>query len=239
MKSITLKIIFLLITLYSFSCSPHPALPHPVRVVVIGDSTVQTYPPESPVKGWGQYIGGYFTGKVEVVNLALSGRSTKTFIGEGRWEKALAARGGWYIIQFGHNDSHEKGKPESTDAATDFRDNLRKYVDDARGIGAKVVLVTPMHRRTFKPDGNLADILGQYAEAVKAVGKEKGVPVIDLHAASGKVFLDLGDAGSADLSCNASDRTHFSEKGARLMAGLVAGGIGKEAPKLGKYLKSR
>lgn len=226
---------FLLLSL--LSCSPHPSPTHPIKVVIIGDSTVQTYPPDRPVRGWGQYIGLYFGENVELVNLALSGRSTKTFIEQGLWDKALAAKGDWYFIQFGHNDSHEKGKPESTDAGTDFRENLRKYIDEARGVGAKAVLVTPMHRRTFRANGSLTDILGPYSEAMKTVGKEKKVPVIDLHAASGKVFLELGDAGSASLSSSTTDRTHFSEKGARLMARLVADGIKENVPELRKFLK--
>ncbi len=233
----SLRIMMILPVLCILACAARFTPSHPLKIVVVGDSTVQTYPAESPVRGWGQYIGEHFGGNVKVVNLALSGRSTKTFRAEGHWDKALAEKGGWYLIQFGHNDSHEKGKPESTDAATDFRENLRRYVDDVRKIGGKPVLVTPMHRRTFNSDGRLADNLAPYAAAVKAVGKEKHVPVMDLHSASGKVFLTLGDEGSADLSCAPGDRTHFSEKGARLMAELVTAGIAKNVPVLAKYLK--
>ncbi|MHB9027771.1 MAG: rhamnogalacturonan acetylesterase [Candidatus Latescibacterota bacterium] len=228
---------FSLLAFPFFSCAFRPSSSRPLRVVVVGDSTVQTYPSESPIRGWGQYLGERFTGNVEVANLALSGRSTKTFRAEGHWEKALAIRGDWYLIQFGHNDSHEKGKPESTDAGTEYRENLRMYVDEVRAVGGRPVLVTPMHRRTFRSDGRLADILEPYAAAMKAVAKEKNVPMIDLHAASGKVFRELGDAGSADLSCSPADRTHFSEKGARLMAVLVAGGLIENVPGLGKYLR--
>jgi lysophospholipase L1-like esterase len=208
-------------------------------VVIVGDSTVQTYPLDQPIRGWGQYIGERLSANVEVVNLALSGRSTKTFREEGLWGKALAAKGDWYLIQFGHNDSHEKGKPESTDPATDFRDNLRKFVDESRAAGGRPVLITPMHRRTFRADGGLADILEPYAEAMRVVAKEKDVPLVDLHGASGKLFLKLGDAGSADLSCAPTDRTHFSEKGARVMADLVAEGLKKNVPGLSRYVVNR
>lgn len=232
--------IFLSLPALSFlSCSPRPTPARPLRVVIVGDSTVQTYPADQPVRGWGQYIGERFAANVEVVNLALSGRSTKTFREEGLWGKALAAKGDWYLIQFGHNDSHEKGKPESTDAANDFRENLRRFADEARAVGGKPVLITPMHRRTFKADGSLADNLEPYANAMKIVAKEKGAPVVDLHAASGKLFLKLGDAGSADLSCSSTDRTHFSEKGARVMADLVADGLKENVNGLGKYVIKR
>jgi lysophospholipase L1-like esterase len=228
-----------LLSMFAFpllSCSPRPFSPHPIRVVIVGDSTVQTYSSDQPVRGWGQYIGERFTANVEVVNLALSGRSTKTFREEGLWKKALEAKGDWYLIQFGHNDSHEKGKPESTDAATDFRDNLRKFVDEARAVGGRPVFITPMHRRTFRADGGLADILEPYAEAMRIVAREKNVPLVDLHAASGKLFLKLGDAGSADLSDSPAGRTHFSEKGARVMADLVAAELKEKVKGLGKYV---
>jgi lysophospholipase L1-like esterase len=232
--------LFLFLPAFSFfSCSPRPFSSRPLRVVIVGDSTVQTYPLDQPIRGWGQYIGERFSANVEVVNLALSGRSTKTFREEGLWEKALAAKGDWYLIQFGHNDSHEKGKPESTDAGTDFRNNLRRFVDEARAVGGRPALITPMHRRTFRADGRLADNLEPYAEAMRAVAKEKGVPLVDLHTMSGKLFLKLGDTGSADLSCSPADRTHFSEKGARAMADMVANGLKKNAPGLRRYVVNR
>lgn len=232
----SLRILAVLPVLCILACAARFTPDNPMKIVVVGDSTVQTYPPETPIHGWGQYIGGFFGSNVKVVNLALSGRSTKTFRTEGHWDKALAEKGRWYLIQFGHNDSHEKGRPESTDAATDFRENLKRYVDDVRKIGGKPVLVTPMHRRTFTSDGRMADNLAPYAATMKAVAKEKHIPVIDLHTSSGKVFLTLGDKGSADLSCAPGDRTHFSEKGARLMAELVASGIENNVPELAKYL---
>jgi lysophospholipase L1-like esterase len=86
-------------------------------VVIIGDSTVQTYDLSKTIRGWGQQIGILFNDKVKVTNLALAGRSTKTFINQGLWDKALTkiTPGTFVLIQFGHNDSHRKGRPESTD----------------------------------------------------------------------------------------------------------------------------
>ena len=71
-----------------------------------------------------------------------------------------------------------------------------------------------------------------------AVGKAEVVPVIDLHTASVDLFNRLGDKGSADLSCAAEDRTHFSPKGARTMAGLIVAQLPEKEPKLRPYLKS-
>jgi lysophospholipase L1-like esterase len=196
----------------------------PPRIVILGDSTVCDYPADSNVRGWGQFLGTGFRDGVTVRNLAVSGRSTTTFIAEGRLRKALAERADYALIQFGHNDSHGPDRPESTVADADFRDNLRTYIDAFRTAGTQPILVTPMHRRTFR-DGRPTQELRPYAAAMESLGRELAVPVVDLHASSGALFERLGDDASADLSCAPNDRTHFSEKGARAMAGLVLDGL--------------
>ncbi len=208
----------------------------PLRMVIIGDSTVCEYPPESPLRGWGQFIQGYFKDNVKVINLAASGRSTKTFIAEGRWQKALAERPRYILIQFGHNDSHGPDRPESTDAATGYKDYLRRYIDDARAISATPILVTPMVRRTFE-DGKLRDDLTAYAAAMKEVASEKKAAVVDLHAASLKLVTQLGEAASAKHANAPGDRTHFSEAGAKAMAELVMQELPAVEPSLQKHLR--
>jgi len=209
-----------------------------VKMVIIGDSTVCDYPADSPNRGWGQFIGEYFRDSVTVVNLAAGGRSTKTFIGEGRWAKALAEKPQFVLIQFGHNDSHAKEKPEATDAATDYRENLRRFVTDSRGIGAAPVFITPMQRRTFTPEGKLNDNLEPYAEAMKAVAAELQVPVVDLHEMSGALYLKLGPEKCLELANKAGDATHFGEKGARAMAELVMSKLPGAVPGLQGLLKA-
>lgn len=209
----------------------------PIKIAVIGDSTVCEYPEDSPARGWGHYIGENFRDNVKIVNLAASGRSTKTFIQEGRWAKTLAEKPQFVLIQFGHNDSHAKEKPEATDAATDYRDYLRQYVNEARGIGAVPVFVTPMHRRTFDADGKLTDILAPYADAMKAVGAELHVPVIDLHQMSGELYLKLGPEKCHELENKPGDNTHFGEKGARAMAELVMSKLPGAVPELQPLVK--
>ena len=173
-----------------------------------------------------------------MVNLAASGRSTKTFIGEGRWTKALAEKPQFVLIQFGHNDSHAKDHPEATDAATDYRDYLRRYVSEARGIGAVPVFVTPMQRRTFAPDGKLNDNLAPYAEAMKAVSAELHVPLVDLHEMSGALYLQLGPEKCLELANKPGDATHFNEKGAKAMAELVMSKLPGAVPELQGLLKA-
>lgn len=203
----------------------------PLRIVILGDSTVCDYPADSPIRGWGQLLGEGFKKAVAIRNVAVSGRSTKTFITEGRLKKALEVPADFALIQFGHNDSHGKDRPESTDAATDYKEFLRTYIDSFQKAGTQPILVTPMHRRTFTK-GKLTEELRPYAEAMKAVAEEKKVPVVDLYTLSGELFEKLGDEGSADLSCSPKDRTHFSEKGARAMARLVLGELAKIEPRL-------
>ena len=211
----------------------------PLKIAIIGDSTVCNYPESEPTRGWGMYIQGYFKDTVQVVNLAKSGRSTKTFIKENLWAKTLEQKPDFVLIQFGHNDSHAKDRPEATDAATDYRDYLRRYVDESRAIGATPIFVTPMHRRNFDKDGNLTDVLHVYADAMKAVAAEKKVPVIDLHTSSGKLFAKLGDVGCVEMANKADDRTHFNEKGAKAMAELVMKELPQVEPRLKKELAAK
>ena len=210
----------------------------PLRLAIIGDSTVCEYRSEHACRGWGQYIQGYFKGTVQVINRARSGRSTKTFINEGLWARTLATRFHIVLIQFGHNDSHASDRPESTDAATDFKDYLRQYVDQARTAGATPILVTSVQRRTYGSNGRLNNSLLPYADAMKAIAAEKKVDVIDLNASSGRLYEQLG-ASANDVVANApTDRTHFNEQGARMMAHLVMQELTQVSPDLTKELAS-
>jgi len=153
------------------------------------------------------------------------------------WKKALEERPDYVLIQFGHNDSHGPDKPESTDAATAYKDYLRRYIDDSRAIGASPILVTPMVRRTFDSAGKLIDGLAPYADAMKDVAIEKKVAVIDLHASSKALVETLGPDASAEMANKKGDATHFNEKGARAMADLVLKDLPTAEPKLKEYLK--
>jgi pectate lyase len=208
-----------------------------LRLVIIGDSTVCEYAATNDCRGWGMFIQDYCKDSVRVFNLARSGRSSKSFITEGLWQKALDAKPDFVLIQFGHNDAHARTEPKATDAATDFRDYLRRYIQEARSIGATPILVTPMHRRTFTPDGKLNDNLKPYADAIRAVAAETKVAEIDLHAKSGKLFEKLGEAGIMEFANRADDRTHFNEKGAKAMADLVMQELRLVEPALKPYLK--
>ena len=196
-----------------------------LRIAIIGDSTVCEYPSENPARGWGHYIQDAFKEDVQVMNLAASGRSTKTFIAERRWQRTLELKPRFILIQFGHNDSHDPSHAEATDAATTYKEFLRRYIDEARAIGATPILVTPMCRRTFNGP-KLQDALLPYSEAMKEAAAEKKAPVIDLHTASRDYFEKLGETASLETANKPGDQTHFNEKGAKAMAALVV----KELP---------
>lgn len=202
----------------------HTATSKLTRILMVGDSTMSSYPKppadRPTLTGWGQVFSEQFQdGPVDITNRAVSGMSTKSCLETGHWDKTLKLDGNYLLIQFGHND--QPGKPKSSAAESEFRDNLKRMITEARQRAMKPVLITPVARRTFR-DGHATSTLGPYAEAVFAVGREMHVPVLDLHKASFDLYEKLGDQGSADFNPAASDRTHFSGKGAREIAELVA-----------------
>ena len=211
-----------------------------VRIFLAGDSTVCNYKLEAPQRGWGQMLGQFFNKNVTITNLAVSGTSTKTFRTLGYWDKLLAQlkSGDYVMCQFGHNDSHDKGKPESTDAGTEYQANLKKFIDEVKGRGANIVLVTPMHRGIFGKDGKMSQELLPYAEAMKKVAKENNVALIDLYTASGEYMEKTGSENIDPVFCGVkNDRTHFSENGALIMAEFVAKGFVAAKYPLAEYLK--
>lgn len=161
------------------------------KIVLVGDSTTAVQ------GGWGpSFCAQHVTSFLSCLNLARGGRSTSNYRAEGSWEIALKElRSGGYrqvvvLIQFGHND--QPGKPgRSTDLATEFPANLRRYVNDARAAGARPVLVTPLTRRQFER-GQLIDDLAPWAAATRAVARELQVPLIDLHARSRALVQGMG-----------------------------------------------
>ncbi|WOB26614.1 rhamnogalacturonan acetylesterase [Xanthomonas dyei] len=161
------------------------------KIVLVGDSTTAVQ------GGWGpSFCAQHVTSFLSCLNLARGGRSTSNYRAEGSWEIALKElRSGGYrqvvvLIQFGHND--QPGKPgRSTDLASEFPANLRRYVAEARAAGAVPVLVTPLTRRQFEA-GQLVDDLGPWAQATRAVARELQVPLVDLHARSRALVQGMG-----------------------------------------------
>jgi lysophospholipase L1-like esterase len=203
-----------------------------IRVALAGDSTVNNK------AGWGGAIGGFFTDRVKVINYAAGGRSSKSFINEGRLKKALADKPDYLFIQFGHNDCPGKGPKRYTDPKSTYMDYLKVYVKKARIAGATPILITPMTRRKFDADGKIKTILDVYSDAMKKVAAEEKVGLIDLHTASVKLFEKMGEEKSAELQPK-GDRTHFNAKGTKVMARLITRGLPQADAALAKHLKGK
>jgi len=191
-----------------------------IVIALVGDSTVADYSDDSPWRGWGQILPKLLPQGFRIANFAINGMSTKTFRDTPNWDTMIALQPDIVLIQFGHNDSHAPPAPEGTAAEGEFRSNLQRYISEARDAGIYPILVTPMHRRTFGDRQIPTQELASYAEAVRAVGKANGAPIIDLHDLSGVLLESLGEEGSAALTLD-EDRTHFTEQGAIEMAQLV------------------
>ncbi|HEU5396456.1 MAG TPA: pectinesterase family protein [Verrucomicrobiae bacterium] len=199
----------------------------------MGDSTV------TDNAGWGGGFKQLLNDKAVCINTARGGRSSLSFMREGRWTNALALKGDYYLIQFGHNN--EPGKPgRSTDMAT-FVANMKQYVDDTRAIGAHPILVTPLTRRQWDKEhpGTIKSSLAPYAEEVRKIGMEKHVPVVDLQARSIELCESLGPETCLAFSpikivhgTNAFDGTHLNDKGHVLFARLVVNELRQKVPEL-------
>ena len=166
------------------------------RIFWAGDSTVKQNDFTSyPQCGIGQGFSLFVKKEILIVNRAENGRSTKSFIDEGRLEfiKENINKGDFLFIQFGHND--EKNDPlRYTDPQTTFKENLRTFIDTARNAGAYPLLITPLYRRLFAEEGKLVDNTHlTYPQAMLEVGRECNVPVIDLCTMSRRKIEKAGD----------------------------------------------
>ena len=203
-----------------------------ITIYLAGDSTV-TDQPREPWNSWGQMLPRFFKDGVAVANHAESGESLKSFLGAKRLEKILSTikPGDYLFIQFGHNDQKERGA--GVGAFTTYKDSLKRFVAEARNHRALPVLVTPVSRRSFGPDGLIANNLGDYPEAVRQVAREEDVPLIDLNAMSRSFYEALGPEGSKKAFV---DNTHHNNYGSYELAKCIVEGIKKNKLDLVRFL---
>lgn len=216
----------LLLLLLLSSTAAHAA---PVRLFIAGDSTAAEYGPErAPQAGWGQMLQSYLDpARFEVHNHAKGGRSTRSFIDEGRLD-AIAAelgRGDALLIQFGHNDAKFEDPTRYTDPDSDYPQLLMRYVQVARDKGATPVLVTPVARLLYD-FGSLLDTHARYTLAMQQLAAREHVALIDLNDRSTRWIRALGEQGARPYFLfvpeqNKADGTHFSAAGATAVACLV------------------
>jgi lysophospholipase L1-like esterase len=208
-----------------------------VRIALAGDSTMQ------PNSGWGPGFAAQLTGDIECLNFARGGRSSKSFINEGHWKETLDSKPDYILIQFGHNDQPGKGPERETDPKTTYPEFMARYVDDARAIGAKPILITSIERRKWN-NGKIVPSLTDYADAVKRLAKEKDVPLIDMNTLTIELYEKLGEKGCEALeppdpkAPGKLDATHLNAEGAAVIGKIVAEELKKVAPELDAFLKS-
>jgi lysophospholipase L1-like esterase len=224
----------------------------PITIFLAGDSTMAAKRAEKrPETGWGEFLQQHFDeSKVRVNNHAQNGRSTRTFISEGRWQSILdkLRAGDYVLIQFGHNDS-SKEKIDRYTPPEDYRANLIRFVTEVRTRKSTPVLLTPVMRRRFDKDGGIQESHGEYPDIVRSVAAEQKVALVDMHRMSRRVlvqygveeskklFLQLAAGEHANYPQGVTDNTHFSPFGAEIMAGLAADGIREQKLGLTKFLK--
>jgi lysophospholipase L1-like esterase len=210
-----------------------------VRIDLIGDST------QTNNAGYGRGFCANVTAKVDCVNMAKGGASTKTFREQGLWERSLQTKPDYMLIQFGHNDMESKDHNPRQTTMSEYEANLRRYVEEARTAGIKPVLVTPLTRRFFEADGKIHSDLTAHAETMKKVAAEMKVPVIDLQRDSISYLDDIGEKAGNTLAITKKDddgktifdKTHLDWKGSYVFGRIVAVDMGKAVPALEKYVR--
>jgi lysophospholipase L1-like esterase len=190
-KQIFFSAITLLVAASVMAQSPAPTPLPPIRIILVGDSTMAVR------SGWGPGFSKDLVPEVTFLNMAKGGRSSGSYRVEGSWAKVIDVlksnanfKATYVLIQFGHND--QPGKPgRSTNLTNEFPANIRQYVADVLTNGAKPVLITPLTRRSFK-DGKVRNDLLPWANATKKVAADMGVPVLDLNADSVAAVQKMG-----------------------------------------------
>jgi len=210
-------------------------MPNKITIFIAGDSTAAIKQADKrPETGWGEKFQHFFTDSVLIDNRAVNGRSTKSFIEEGRLAeiKRVIQPGDYLFIQFGHND--QKPDPDrGTNPYGDYQDNLSAFVRAARESDAYPVLLTSVARRKFIENQMVEKSVGEYPDAMKYFAKKHHIPLLDIYDKSRKLLNDFGKEQSKNyflhLSPNESsnypdgisDDTHFNEDGALAIARLV------------------
>ena len=226
-----------------------PANPKLPTLFIVGDSTVKNGQGNGSNGqwGWGDLIGPYFdSSTINVVNWARGGRSSRTYITEGLWQKVVDALkpGDFVMIQFGHNDggplnddSRARGSIKGTGDESQEIDNLltkkheivhsygwymRKYVQDTKAKGATPIVCSLVPRKIWK-DGKIVRNSGDYAGWAAEVARSEGVAFIDLNEIIAARYDQMGPEKVDPLF--GDEHTHTTRAGAELNAESVIAGL--------------
>src|SRR6188474_2524377 len=220
-----------------------------ITIWLCGDSTMSVKAKRAyPETGWGMPFVYFLDSTVTVENLAKNGRSTSSFRNEGLWKKVVdgAAEDDYVFIQFGHNDEVPTKKTYTTE--TEFKNNLKQYVTEARGKKAIPILLTPMARRKFDANRKIEGTHDVYSQIVRDVAKEEKVVLFDMDKITQQLYQQFGVENSKLLFMQLKpgehpnypdgrdDNTHFNELGARLVAQLVLNEIRKQISELSERI---
>ena len=227
------------------------------KIILVGDSVM------APNSGWGAlFCAEHVASSVACLNLGRGSRSTRSYRAEGSWSEALAEasvkgyQGVYVLIGFGHNDAHAPAaSPDRwTELDREFPDNLRRFVEELRAVGAHPVLTTPIARRTFE-GARIVNKIAPYSDKVKAVAAETGTPLIDLNAISLRMYETMGAETAeryAEAPRNAPptpnapaaadapgyrftrkfDNIHLGDQGAPIFASVMARELARVVPEL-------
>jgi len=214
-------------------------------IYLIGDSTVRNSNKEQ--WGWGSLLPEFFdSSKINISNRAMAGRSTRTFIKEGRWDNVMSSlkNGDYVMMQFGHNegsrpdttragyrgvlkgtgeDSVQLAWPNGTlETVHTYGWYIRKFIRDAKSKGAKPIVLSMIPRNQFR-EGKVVRADKDYGKWAKEVAEAEGVMFIDLNS----ITADKYDAWGPEKvkSYFPGDHTHTNQEGARVNAASVVDGI--------------
>ncbi|WP_405328998.1 rhamnogalacturonan acetylesterase [Leeuwenhoekiella sp. LLG6367-2.1] len=224
-----------------------------ITLYLIGDSTManKSNPDVNPEHGWGQMLPNLVSDSLVISNHAVNGRSSKSFITEGRWQVVLDSlkTGDFLFIQFGHNDEKILDSTRYTFPYTQYRYNLQRFVNEARTRGATPVLLSSIVRRNFNSAGVLVDTHGNYPLVVRMTAKDLDVPFIDMQFLTERLEKKYGVEGSKELHLHLEtgespyykmekhDDTHLSKKGATLVAILALQEVARQDLAIKTYIK--
>ncbi|WP_416864334.1 MAG: rhamnogalacturonan acetylesterase [Imperialibacter sp.] len=196
-----------------------------VNIWLIGDSTMAPKSAKAyPELGWGEGLADYVTNKAEVHNHAVNGRSSLSFINEGRWQAVYNSlqKGDYVIIQFGHNDE-KTDSTRHTEPFGSFKQNIQKFIDEARKKGATPIVCSSIVRRHFDAEGNLKDTHGDYITGASQIARETNTAYVNMEALTRKLVSGMGPEKSKDIflfTDSKQDSTHLNVAGAGIVAGL-------------------
>ncbi|MEP6595668.1 MAG: rhamnogalacturonan acetylesterase [Ginsengibacter sp.] len=239
LKRLTIILSVLSIFLFAFTYQQNPTL------YIIGDSTVKNSNKEQ--WGWGTLIGNYFdSNKISVSNQAMAGRSTRTFIKEGRWDKVLSTlkEGDFVMIQFGHNEGSKpdtsrrgyrgvlRGIEEDTvqliwpdgtlEIVHTYGWYIKKFIIDVKAMGASPIVLSMIPRNEFR-EGKVQRANNNYGKWAMEVAKQEGAYFIDLNGITADKYDKLGPDETKKFF--PGDHTHTNKDGADVNAQSVVEGL--------------